>query len=734
MRHQARNIVRALMYVSAVITLAACSNQGNQVEALAIESFTATPSEIQRGHRAVLRWKTQRATQLIINPGSRVVTGLTELAVSPTSSTIYTLTASNGSNVETRTVSVTVVIPPIAPDPSDPQDPSIVSLTIDQGNQELEQGDRILLSATVVAQGDASTGVTWTSSDPSTASVSEDGEVIGLGLGVATVTATSVFDAGFSDDVTIVVIPAPTAVGGIISADTTWSLEHSPYLITSEVQIDHNATLTIEPGVEVRGGAIRVWGALHAAGVSGAPVVLRDVTVSGGSPDESRPYFMLLDHTEFFDVDFLPPTGDAAYGSFTVQNSTIHSGFGGVHIWYPTSPATFYNNRFLAPAHINAGHRASGVVSFVGNTFVAGGLLENWAAYDAPMIVQGNNFLDTSFRVALRPGYSSSDIDARGNYWGTTDESVIESMISDRNDSLDYPSYIEFRPYLLEPGGELLPVQEFRVDLRFGPQVTGPQSDVLRAAAARWEQVIVGALDSVPIDKPANFCGQGEPALHEVVDNVVIYIDISPIDGVGGTLGMAGPCLVRTANQLPIYGLMVLDSADVALMLSNGTLESVVVHEMGHVLGVGTIWPNLGLLNYNSSECLSATSVTFNGPRATAEWQALGGIGGLPVESNYGPGTKCGHWSEAVFDTELMTGFAEAPGVLMPLSSVTVASLADLGYEVDMNAADPYNLPVCSPACLQALAQVETPHTELLMPEYEVLPSGAVRPLGTLAD
>jgi len=441
---------------------------------------------------------------------------------------------------------------------------------------------------------------------------------------------------------------------------------------------------------------------------------------------------MLLDHTEFFDVDFLPPT--AAYGSFTVQNSTVHSGFSRVHIWYPTSPATFYNNHFLSSVHIDVGHSVSGVVSFVGNTFVAGGLLENWAAYDAPMIVQGNNFLDTSFRVALARGYSNSDIDARGNYWGTTDESVIESMIIDRNDSLDYPTYIEFRPYLLEPGGELPPVQEFRVDLRFGPQVTGPQSDVLRAAAARWEQVIVGALDSVPIDKPANFCGQGEPALHAAVDNVVIYIDIRPIDGVGGTLGMAGPCLVRIANQLPIYGLMVLDSADIALMQSNGTLESLVVHEMGHVLGVGTIWPNLGLLNYNSSECLSATSVTFNGPRATAAWQALGGIGGLPVESNYGQGTKCGHWSEAVFDTELMTGFAEAPGVLTPLSSVTVASIADLGYEVDMNAADPYNLPVCSPACLQALAQVETPHTELLMPEYEVLPSGAVRPLGTLAD
>lgn len=731
MRQQIRNVVRALIYVAAVITLVACSEQGRQGVAVSIASFSATPHEIEVGQSALLVWTVQNATELIVDPGSVEVTGLTELAVSPASSTTYTLTASNGPNVVTRTVSVTVVTPPVAPDPSDPQDPSIVSLTIDQGNQELEQGDRVFLTTTVVAEGVASTEVTWTSSDPNTASVNEDGEVVGVGIGVSTVTARSVFDADFSDQVTIVVIPAPTAVGGIISADTTWSVEHSPYLITSEVQIDHNATLFIEPGVEVRGGSIRVWGALRAAGASGAPVVLRNVIVSGSSPDEGRPYVLFFDHTEFYDVDFLPPTGDATYGSFTVQNSTIHSGFGRVYIWYPTSPARFYNNHFLSSVHIDAGHDASGVVSFIDNTFAEGGLLENWAAYDAPMIVQGNNFLDASFRVALARGYSNTDIDARGNYWGTTDESVIASMIIDRNDSLDYPSFIEFRPYLLEPGGEAPPVQGFRVDLQFGPQVTAPQSAVLRAAAARWEQVIVGALDSVSISKPFNACGQGEPALYAAVDNVVIYIDIRPIDGVGGTLGMAGPCLVRTANQLPIYGQMVLDSADVALMQSNGTLEGVVVHEMGHVLGIGTVWERLGLLSYNSSECLSATSVSFNGPRANSEWQALGGIGGLPVENNYGQGTKCGHWSEAVFDTELMTGFAEAPGVPTPLSSVSVASLADLGYEVDMDAADSYSLPVCSPACLQALVHIETPHTILLAPEYEVLPSGEVRHLGS---
>jgi hypothetical protein len=46
-----------------------------------------------------------------------------------------------------------------------------------------------------------------------------------------------------------------------------------------------------------------------------------------------------------------------------------------------------------------------------------------------------------------------------------------------------------------------------------------------------------------------------------------------------------------------------------------------------------------------------------------------------------------------VYDTELMTGYLEAPGVPMPLSAMTAASLVDLGYVVDLTKADPYTVP-----------------------------------------
>ena len=43
----------------------------------------------------------------------------------------------------------------------------------------------------------------------------------------------------------------PTPVGGIIAANTTWTLENSPYLVTANILVSEGVTLTIEPGVLV---------------------------------------------------------------------------------------------------------------------------------------------------------------------------------------------------------------------------------------------------------------------------------------------------------------------------------------------------------------------------------------------------------------------------------------------------------------------------------------------------
>lgn len=75
-----------------------------------IESFTAVPSTISRGESATLNWTVTGADSLSISPEIGSVTG-TSIAVNPTQTTTYTLTASNTYGPVTRNVTVNVASP-----------------------------------------------------------------------------------------------------------------------------------------------------------------------------------------------------------------------------------------------------------------------------------------------------------------------------------------------------------------------------------------------------------------------------------------------------------------------------------------------------------------------------------------------------------------------------------------------------------------------------------------------
>ncbi len=223
--------------------------------------------------------------------------------------------------------------------------------------------------------------------------------------------------------------------------------------------------------------------------------------------------------------------------------------------------------------------------------------------------------------------------------------------------------------------------------------VKAPADPEVRAAfdraAARWAEVAVGDLPDVAEGVAKDACGNPE-AYADPVDDLVIFVNFFR-DQEGGLLGRAGPCRLRPETHLPYAGLMEFDEADLEALSQAGILEDVILHEMGHVLGLGTLWEPLGLLAYDADACLDAREVRYRGRAGNDAWHDLGGAGDAPVEEQYGAGTKCGHWREATFDSELMTGIAERGP--MPLSRLTIGALADLGYRVNYDAADAYRLP-----------------------------------------
>jgi len=220
----------------------------------------------------------------------------------------------------------------------------------------------------------------------------------------------------------------------------------------------------------------------------------------------------------------------------------------------------------------------------------------------------------------------------------------------------------------------------FTIEVRFAGGLTTTQKAAFKKAADRWTRVIVGDLPSVMADG-------------EVIDDILIVAQGSVIDGVGGILGQAGPTRLRPSNAgpasfLPARAKMAFDTADLKRMEQDGTLLDVITHEMGHALGIGSIWTFKGLLHGAGT-----SNPTFTGANAKREYGALKHTGPtpVPVENTGGPGTADSHWRETVFRNELMTGFVGKAG--NPLSRMTIASLQDLGYVVDMNAAEEYALP-----------------------------------------
>jgi len=258
-----------------------------------------------------------------------------------------------------------------------------------------------------------------------------------------------------------------TDVGGIINSNTVWGLTGSPYTMTSEVQIADGVTLTIQPGVVVgrsitSSRIIRVWGTLNAVGTAALNITFNEVWIVIG--DNATNGVVNIQFANFISGNFAF-SGPPGLGNSTL--TLLDSKLNNASITYfnPTGDCHIERNTF-----VNTKSNSFGAVWPNVNVYIRNNIFSQWTDNSAvglanysgmsnsKIIFKCNTFLDTD-KIALEeipltnistPGHTfNPEMIVANNYWGTTNTSVIDSMIYDRNDDLNYYTYFTYKPFLL---------------------------------------------------------------------------------------------------------------------------------------------------------------------------------------------------------------------------------------------------------------------------------------------
>jgi hypothetical protein len=260
---------------------------------------------------------------------------------------------------------------------------------------------------------------------------------------------------------------APSKIGGLIKSDLRFVLANSPYTISSTLEIPRGKTVYVEPGIIFDSSLLsklsadksitfQVQGKIYFNGTAKDKIKLL------GAP-QTHFHSKFADKESGIYANFLQVIGGTyflgdrtaeANANFKIFNSRFTNLKGSWEIVYPYGKNELVNNYFHKSSQIRTlVHSSSGDLLIQGNEFV--GLsaghrekekdcwIESIAYYGGKLRVVENDFSQAQ-GYALCVFYSvDSSIDARGNYWGTTEEVRILEKILDARISLNYPSIID---------------------------------------------------------------------------------------------------------------------------------------------------------------------------------------------------------------------------------------------------------------------------------------------------
>ena len=256
-----------------------------------------------------------------------------------------------------------------------------------------------------------------------------------------------------------------------------------------------------------------------------------------------------------------------------------------------------------------------------------------------------------------------------------------------------------------------LSAEGFSINLIFVDEFTEEQKALVRAAADRWEEIIVGDIPDVTYEEP--ILGELPSPLEGEVTHPAGEIDDLSVLVFGHTRDQASRSVLSNVIEfrdegvgLPLVSVISINMDRYEVLVEEGYMLSLIQHELGHNLGFIPLLIGFEVRSYPSFtgdfnwrggylyEGVNATETFLQLLKGTSLFRSTPNVVGVPLGKNYEFRPPYGgHWRSEVFDNELMTGVYRGDQDQRPLSKLTISLMEDLGYEVDYDQADEYFLP-----------------------------------------
>lgn len=243
---------------------------------------------------------------------------------------------------------------------------------------------------------------------------------------------------------------------GLLKEDTVLSDTTKPYALIGGISIPHDIKLTINPGVTINGNffGIQVEGSLELNGTKENPITIYDSNIA---PQGSRDFDanIIIKHSNLIGTAPYSSYGNRISGTLDLSDSYLYDFTDEIYLWVPSGSVNIVRNHFNNTGGINW-ELSNYSINIENNKF------ENWNATSAIYVntlakVYGNTFIypkrENRYAINFNAFHLPVDtkLDATSNYWGTTDENQIKSIIIDRNSGLSSNGYVIYTPYLTEP-------------------------------------------------------------------------------------------------------------------------------------------------------------------------------------------------------------------------------------------------------------------------------------------